>query len=98
MRFRFRTKRLQLLYTSNANSQKLPAEVVESFFEVMTTIHAAKDERDLRALKGLRLEKLKGRRQDQYSMRLNKQWRLIVEFEKAADGTIVVVLEIADYH
>jgi len=98
MRFRFRTKSLQLLYTSEANSQKLPTEVVESFFEVMAIISGAKDERDLRVLKGLRLEKLKGRRKSQHSMRLNQQWRLIVVFEKGADGTIVVVLEIVDYH
>ena len=34
----------------------------------------------------------------QHSMRLNEQWRLIVEFEGVAPKKIVVVIAIEDYH
>lgn len=31
-------------------------------------------------------------------MRLNDQWRLILKLEKRADGKVVVIISIADYH
>ncbi len=51
-----------------------PGAVVAAFFEVIEAIRAAKDERDLYALKSLHLEALKGDRADQRSVRLNKQF------------------------
>jgi toxin HigB-1 len=41
---------------------------------------------------------LKGNRSSQHSMRLNKQWRLIVEFEGVAPNKLVAVISIEDYH
>ena len=63
----------------------------------MSAIDAARDERDLYALKGLHFEKLKGRTRER-SVRLNKQWRLIVSSEKDDDGTYILVIDIEDYH
>jgi len=40
------------------------------------------------------LEKLKGDRKNQYSLRVNKKWRVCFEFE---DGNAINV-EIVDYH
>ncbi len=73
-------------------------EVVKAFRKRVQLIHAAVDERDFYALKSLHFEKLKGDRDGQYSMRLNKQWRLILTLEKRNSGKTVVILEIADYH
>jgi proteic killer suppression protein len=98
MRFRFRTKKLEELYTSEKGAQKYPAEVIDAFFEAMETIQAAKDERDLYALKGFHFEKLSGKRKGEHSLRLNKQFRLIVAFEKDAEGKFVLVIDIEDYH
>jgi toxin HigB-1 len=64
----------------------------------MVIIESAADERDLRNLKGLRLEKLKGDRAGQSSMRLNKQFRLVVTFEREDEGNVLVVVGIEDYH
>jgi proteic killer suppression protein len=64
----------------------------------MQMIRAALDERDFYAMKSLRFEKLKGARQKQHSMRLNDQWRLILEFEGEGATKVVVVCEIEDYH
>lgn len=72
--------------------------VVRAYRRVMQAIRAAVDERDLYALKGLRLEKLKGDRRQQHSLRLNGQWRLIVEFEGEGASKKVRVVEIVDYH
>lgn len=97
MNFRFEDRELQALYETEEGARKYPPEVVEAFFRRMASIKAAKDERDLRALKGARLEKLKGEK-DRHSMRLNKKWRLILRFERDAGGGIVVVLEISDHY
>jgi plasmid maintenance system killer protein len=58
----------------------------------------AVDERDLIAVRGNNFEKLKGNRSHQYSMRLNDQWRLILEIKTASPKNIVVVIDIVDYH
>jgi proteic killer suppression protein len=49
---------------------------------------------DLRVPPGNRLEKLKGDRTGQYSIRINDQWRICFEW---SDGDAYEV-EIADYH
>jgi toxin HigB-1 len=99
VRFRFKDKKLEALYTEDKNAHKYP-NVVDDFFEVMAIIDAALDEGDLYAQKGLHFEKLLGKRgkQGQRSLRLNKQWRLIVTLEKDEDGSYLLVIEIEDYH
>jgi proteic killer suppression protein len=59
---------------------------------------AALDERAFYAMTSLHYEKLKGDRAGQRSMRLNKQWRLILRIAEDDQGKQVVVIEIADYH
>lgn len=74
--------------------------MVDDFFEVMAIIDAAVDERDLYAQKGLRFEKLKGKRgnQGQRSLRLNDQWRLIVTVDEDNEGNYLTIIDIEDYH
>ena len=74
------------------------APIVTMYRKRMQMIRAAMDERDLYALKSLHFEKLKGDRAGQHSMRLNDQWRLIIEFRIESSGKKVAVIEIADYH
>jgi len=61
-------------------------------------IKAAEDRRDLYAQKSLRLEKLKGKREHQHSMRLNDQNRLVVEFIKLELGEKIKIIRMEDYH
>ena len=49
---------------------------------------------DLRVPPSNRLEKLKGNRKDQYSIRINNQWRICFYFR---DGEAIEI-EIVDYH
>ena len=72
--------------------------IVSAYRRRMQQIRAAADERDLYALKSLHLEKLKGARSHQRSMRLNDQWRLIVEFKGKGDQKKVLIVTIEDYH
>ena len=64
----------------------------------MQQIRAAADERDFYAIRSLHFEKLSGRRQDQYSMRLNDQYRLILEIAGGAADKVIVIVGIEDYH
>ncbi len=49
---------------------------------------------DLRVPPGNRLEALKGKRQGQWSIRINDQWRICFRFK----GGSAVDVEIVDYH
>ncbi len=57
-------------------------------------LDAAPDMLTLGTLPGSRLEKLKGNRIGQYSVRINDQWRICFEWR---DGDAYAV-EIVDYH
>jgi proteic killer suppression protein len=59
-------------------------------------LDAAASVDELRALPGNRLEALKGDRLGQFSIRINKQWRICFEWERGATGPSKV--EIVDYH
>ncbi len=52
--------------------------------------------RDVASFPGHRLEKLKGDRRGQYSVRINDQWRICFEWPDGASGPGNV--EIVDYH
>ncbi len=72
--------------------------IVKGFRKRMQQIRAAMDERDFYQLGSLRFEKLKGNRSHQYSMRINDQWRLILEFKGAGANKAVMIIGIEDYH
>lgn len=53
---------------------------------------------DLYNLRSNQLEKLKGKRKNQHSIRINKQFRLVLEFVKQEHGETIKVVAIEDYH
>lgn len=59
-------------------------------------LDAATSLRDLAALNSNGLEALSGDRRGQYSIRINRQWRICFEWPKNAPGAENV--EIVDYH
>ena len=77
---------------------RLPAEVVKAYRKVLNFIRQAADERDLRSWKALHFEKLEADKEGQYSLRLNRQWRLVVEFEGQSPTKTVVIRKIEKYH
>lgn len=98
MRFKFKSKKLEALYTSEQGAQKYPNEVVDAFFDAMEVIEGAPDERDLYALKSLHYEKLKGDRKDDRSIRLNKQYRLTLLPQKDDEGKLLFILDIEKHY
>ena len=72
--------------------------VVTAFRKRMQVIRMAPDERVFRGLKSLHFEKLKGARGHQHSIKLNDQWRLIIEFQREEGRKVVRIIAIEDYH
>jgi proteic killer suppression protein len=98
MKFRFRSEALSRMYSELDFDGGFGRQVSRAFRKVMGIISAAADERDFYALKSLHFEKLKGDRSHQRSMRLNLQWRLILEIEESTPKNTIVVIDIEDYH
>jgi len=73
-------------------------EVVRAFRKRMQQIRAFRDERDFLAVRSLNLEQLKGKREGQHSIRLNLQWRLILEIRGDHPCKVIGIIEIVDYH
>lgn len=94
----FADESLRRLQSDSTFTGGFGLEIVKAFRKRMQLIRAARDERDFYAIKSLHFEKLKGDRQGQCSMRLNQQWRLILEFRKQSTTTTVVIISIVDYH
>ncbi len=61
----------------------------------LAALNAATSLNDLGALPGNRLEALKGNRRGQYSIRINRQWRICFVWSDEFGPTEV---EIVDYH
>ncbi|MBE7494617.1 MAG: type II toxin-antitoxin system RelE/ParE family toxin [Verrucomicrobiaceae bacterium] len=77
-------------------SRKLPREIQESAREKLALLDAMVRMEDLWAFPSLRAEKLSGKRKGQWSVRINKQWRIC--FLWNADKILVTAVEITDYH
>lgn len=78
--------------------QRWGADIIKAYRKKIQVLRAATDERDLFAMRSLRLEQLKGNRAGTSSIRLNDQFRLIVKFETDDEGRMVIVIEMVDYH
>ena len=74
--------------------RRLPADLLRTMLRKLVALDAAEALGDLRVPPGNRLEKLKGRRSGQYSIRINDQWRVCFGWK---DGDAHDV-EIVDYH
>lgn len=75
-------------------STKLPKDIQRTARRKLIYIDDAEDLQDLLAPPGNRLEKLKGDRAGQYSIRINDQWRISFEWVRNSAKNV----EIVDYH
>jgi plasmid maintenance system killer protein len=72
-------------------------KVARTYIQRINTLWAARDGRDLFALKALDMHPLKGARSGQHAIRLGERERLIVAFEDDA-WTIVRVEEVSRHY
>lgn len=76
--------------------RKLPREMQSLAKTKLDLIDAAKLVEDLRVPPGNMLEKLIGKRKGQWSIRINRQWRICFNFD--GDTGNASNVEICDYH
>ncbi len=76
--------------------RKLGANVRRIALRKLRLLDAAVSLEDLRVPPGNRLEKLKGDRAGQYSIRINDQWRICFEWPEGEPAPFNI--EIVDYH
>lgn len=94
----FKEQSLDRLETDATYSAGLGDGLVKAYRKAMQHIRAASDERTLYARRSFRFEKLSGDREGQHSIRLNDQWRLIVELLGVGQNKTIRIIEICDYH
>jgi proteic killer suppression protein len=94
----FKDQSLDRLEIDASYSAGFGNAVVKAYRKAVQHIRAASDERTFYARRSFRFEKLQGKREGQFSMRLNDQWRLIIELRAEGQKRVVHVVEIADYH
>ena len=74
--------------------RRVPPDCRKTLYRKLQMLDAACDIRDLRVPPNNRLEKLKGNREGQYSIRINNQWRLCFSWTKEGAKEV----EFCDYY
>ena len=72
----------------------LPNEIQERARRKLRMLNNAQDVRDLQIPPSNKLEKLKGKYKDFYSIRINDQWRIIFKWEDNNSSEVLII----DYH
>jgi len=89
----FKCKETHKIY-KRTFSKKLPQEIQRTAYKKLLMIEASIDVEDLKIPPANRLEKLSGNRVGQYSIRINKQYRICFTWENG----FAFDVEIVDYH
>ena len=74
--------------------KKFPIEIQQVGRRKLRMLNNSQDVADLRIPPSNRLEKLKGKAKDFYSIRINDQWRIVFKWE----NNNAFEVEIVDYH
>ena len=98
MEVQFAKAKLRRLDAERGFTGGLSPALVKAFRKRTQVVRAADNERDLYAYRAIRFERLSGKRQHQHSMRLNDQYRLVVELQGSSPNKVVMVIDIEDYH
>ena len=89
----FDDKETELIW-NGFRSRKLPSEIQEIARRKLRMINSSHDIIDLRIPPSNRLEKLKGKLGEFYSIRINEQWRIIFLWQ----NNDAFKVQITDYH
>jgi proteic killer suppression protein len=89
----FKCKETEKVFSRQV-SRKLPRDIQQVALRKLRMLNRAMTLQDLRVPPANRLEKLRGDRAGQYSIRINDQWRICFEWREGDAYN----LEITDYH
>ena len=89
----FKSKETEKVFL-RIRSKKLPGDIQQIALRKLRMLHRSKSLQDLRVPPSNRLERLRGNRSGQYSIRINDQWRICFRWAKGDAFDV----EIVDYH
>ncbi|MFO7800589.1 type II toxin-antitoxin system RelE/ParE family toxin [Rhodohalobacter sp.] len=89
----FADKETEKIYHRNY-SKKFPEEIQQRAYRKLLQIDLMTELKELQSPPGNRLEKLKGDRDGQHSIRINQQWRICFKWQEGDAFDV----EIVDYH
>jgi len=82
------------LLAENRTPKGYPEDLITRSRAMLTALNAAAELEDLRFPPGNQLEKLRGDRAGQHSVRINRQWRICFVWTDGGPENV----EIVDYH
>lgn len=89
----FKSKETQKIF-NREYSRNLPSSIQKVAMRKLWMINAATFIDDLRIPPANHLEKLKGKRKGQYSIRINDQWRICFKWQQGDAYNVAII----DYH
>lgn len=89
----FKDKETEKVY-NRSGSQKLPGDIQQVALRKLRMLNNVKSLNDLRVPPSIRLEKMKGNREGQLSIRINDQWRICFKWHNEDTHEV----EITDCH
>jgi proteic killer suppression protein len=90
----FKDANAAAIFSGERPGKGFPADLIRPALRKLTLLHAASALDDLRSPPSNHLEKLRGNRKGQYSIRINDQFRICF----AWNGIDAKNVEITDYH
>ena len=93
----FRDGWLRDFFVEDVRSKKIPADLESRLFRKIQMLDDATTDQDLRVPPGNHFEKLRGNLEGFYSIRVNKQWRLIFQWKSDRGEATGVYLDKHSY-
>lgn len=93
----FRDDWLRAFFVDDVRSKKIPPDLENRLFRKLQMIDDAATDQDLRVPPSNPFEKLRGDLADFHSIRVNKQWRLIFQWDGAKGEASGVYLDNHSY-
>ena len=95
MKVFFESEYLASLYESDPDhlvgKQKIPAAVVKQYQKKVNILISIAELNELKSFRSLNFEALKGDRKGKYSIRLNKQYRLLFKINRNGELEIIII-------
>jgi toxin HigB-1 len=93
----FRESWLRAFYVDDMHSRHIPSDIEDRLFRKLQLIDDAACDADLRAPPSNHFEKLRGHLSGYHSVRVNKQWRLVFQWDPATGEASEVYLDDHSY-
>jgi proteic killer suppression protein len=93
----FRESWLRAFYVDDMHSRHIPSDIEDRLFRKLQLIDDATCDADLRAPPSNHFEKLRGNLSGYHSVRVNRQWRLVFQWDPATGEASEVYLDDHSY-